>query len=258
MFWNILIKDKDKAKRMNAEMITKFIEDVIINQMGDCNITDKIMSITKFMKEFEKQGITPINPNLISIKPSTRHGLGLFANEPIKEGNIIAFYPADFVIQNLKGDKKALLYGENNEFYNSQYDITLENEKYIISSIPTKYTQLFCGHLANDSASPETIEKLSVDIRDLELVDYGKRVSKYFMETKRNMNVKFKTTNHYVYLYAIKDIEPNEELLTCYGFWYWGSDTFSIHKIKKYFEYLDTLTPKQKKVFMNLIYDYLK
>jgi SET domain-containing protein len=250
-------KDKDKARMTNVQMITNFIED-IIKEMGDCKITDKIRLTTKFMKKFEKQGITPINPKLISVRPSTRHGLGLFANEPIKEGNIIAFYPADFVIHNLNGDREALLIGENAELYNSEYDITLKNENYRISGIPTEYTQLFCGHLANDSASTETIEKLSVDFRDLELDDYGKRVSTYFIETKRNMNVKFKTTNHYVYLYATKDIEPNEELLTSYGFCYWGSDTFSTQKIKKYFQYLKTLTEKQEKVFIDLIYDYVK
>jgi hypothetical protein len=238
---------------MNQEKENSFIElvDIIAEVAIYKNVVPKYLipiQITSSLKDIEEE-FPFIPPNLVSIQTSSRHGRGVFANQEIKQGDIVCLYPADFVFNNEKG-KWGSLKGENN--FDSHYTMNLLYNKAICAD-PTQYTSLFSAHLINDSVSCETIEKLK-DIHSrydtCDINEFGKCVSKYLLETKKYSNVEIVSSKYICYIKALKDIHPNQELLTSYGFPYWLN---KIDCTTKYQNYILTLNETQRRLFVNLL-----
>jgi hypothetical protein len=237
---------------MNQEKENSFVE--LVNIVAEISIDKNIpkyllpLQITTTIRNLEVE-FPLIPPNLLSIRPSSRHGRGVFANQEIKQGDIVCLYPADFVFNSEKG-KWGSLQGENN--YDSHYTMNLLDNKAICAD-PTKYTSLFSAHLINDSVSCETIEKLK-DIHSrydtCDINEFGKCGSKYLLETKKYSNVTFVSSKYICYVKALKDIQPNEELLSSYGMTYWFN---RIDCNIKYQNYILTLNETQRRLFVNLL-----
>jgi hypothetical protein len=239
---------------MNQEKENSFVEFV--------NLVAKIaMIVKKVPKEYLPLHITIslrdietafplIPPNLLSIRPSSRHGLGVFANQEIKQGDILCLYPADYVF--VANQEKGNWCSLNPYSFDPHYTMNLlENKK--ICADPTQYSSLFSAHMINDSMSCETNEKLKIIHSKYDTCDineFGKSVSKYLLDTKKYSNVDLIPSKHFCYVKALKDIQPNEELLTSYGITYWfnRSDCGT-----KYQHYLLTLNEIQRKLFVNLL-----
>lgn len=253
---------------MNQEKENSFVE--FVNIVAEVAIhTAKIpkelipLQITTTFRNLETENLDfpLIPPNLVSIKSSSRHGLGVFANQKIKKGDIVCLYPADYVFvpNYIKEKLKSTTQGNwcslnpNNNFDPHYTMNLLENKK--ICADPTQYNSLFSGHMLNDSVSCDTIKKME-DISKIydtcDINEFGKSVSKYLLETKKNSNVKLIPSKHFCYVKATKDIQPNEELLTNYGITYWFNKMDCGYK---YQHYLLTLNEVQRKLFIELLID---
>jgi|694.fasta_scaffold04581_21 hypothetical protein len=248
---------------MNQEKENSFVE--LVNIVAKLALTKKIpeyllpLQITISFRNLE-EAFPLIPPNLLSIRPSSRHGLGVFANQEIKQGDIICLYPADyiFVPNSIKEKLKSTTQGNwcslnsNNDNFDAHYTMNLLDNKKICAD-PNKYSSLFSAHMINDSVSCDTIEKLK-DIHSrydtCDINEFGKSVSKYLLDTKKYSNVDLIPSKHFCYVKALKDIHPNEELLTSYGMTYWfnRSDCGT-----KYQNYILTLNETQRRLFVNLL-----
>jgi len=248
---------------MNQEKENSFVEFVnIVAEMAidSANIPKELipLQITKSFRNLETY-FPLIPPNLLSIRSSSRHGLGVFANQEIKKGDIVCLYPADyvFVSNSIKEQLKSNTQGnwcslnQNNNF-DAHYTMNLLDNKKICAD-PTQYTSLFSAHMINDSMSCDTHEKLKVIQSKYDTCDineFGKSVRKYLLDTKKYSNVDLIGEEHFCYVKALKDIQPNEELLTNYGMTYWfnRSDCGT-----KYQNYILTLNETQRRLFVNLL-----
>jgi hypothetical protein len=247
---------------MNQEKENSFVEFVnLVAEIAIHNAVPKYLiplQITKSLRDIET-AFPLIPPNLVSIKSSSRHGLGVFANQEIKQGDIICLYPADFVFiphsfeEKLKSTTRGQWGSLNpSDIFDAHYTMNLlENKK--ICADPTKYSSLFSAHMINDSMSCETNEKLKIIHSKYDTCDineFGKSVSKYLLDTKKYSNVDLIPSKHFCYVKALKDIQPNEELLTSYGITYWFNRSDCGNK---YQHYLLTLNEIQRKLFVNLL-----
>jgi SET domain-containing protein len=248
---------------MNQEKENSFVE--FVNMVAEIAIEKKIseyllpIKITDTIRNLEEEAFPLIPPNLLSIRPSSRHGLGVFANQEIKQGEIVCLYPADFVFvgnhfeEKIKSTKKGNWCSlDSNNNFDANYTMNLLGNKAICAD-PNKYSSLFSAHMINDSVSCDTIEKLK-DIHSkyytCDINEFGKCVSKYLLETKKNSNVELVTSKYFCYIKALKDIHPNQELLTSYGFPYWLN---KIDCTDKYQNYILTLNETQRRLFVNLL-----
>jgi hypothetical protein len=245
---------------MNQEKENSFVK--LVNIVAEiaihtANVPKELipLQITQSLRDLGTADFPLIPPNLLSIRGSSRHGLGVFANQEIKKGDIVCLYPADYLllVGNDNGKGKWCSLNPNNNF-DAHYTMNLLGNKKICAD-PTQYNSLFSGHMLNDSMSCETNEKLKVIHSKYDTCDineFGKSVSKYLLETKKNSNVNLIPSKYFCYVKATKDIQPNEELLTSYGFTYWFNRSDCGNK---YQHYLLTLNEVQRRLFIELLID---
>jgi hypothetical protein len=230
----------------------KMIADIAIEKDKNFNEEELPLIITQTIKVSNYFPL--ITPNLVSVRTSSRHGRGVFANQAIKKGEIVCLYPENSVLVNIQNGKEGWLSYDKDNIFDNHYSMNILEEKQICAD-PTKYTSLFSAHMINDSVSCETIEKLK-DIHSrydtCDYTEFGKGINRYLLETKKNSNVDLIPSKHMCYVKASKNIQPNEELLTSYGFPYWlnGIDWNS-----KYAMYLANINETQRNLFLNLLTD---
>ena len=236
---------------MNQENnVVRFINE-IAEVASDKNVPKELpLIITQTIK---LSGCPFIKPNLVSIRNSSRHGFGVFANQEIKQGEIVCLYPADFVklVDNDNG-KEGWCSSNEDSILDIHYSMNLLDDKQICAD-PTKYISLFSAHMINDSVSCETIKKLEVlhnNFDNCDINEFGKGINRYLLETKKNSNVELTPSKYCCYVKAKKDIQPNEELLTSYGFPYWLNN---IDWNSNYAKYLASINQTQRNLFINLI-----
>lgn len=160
------------------------------------------------------------------VKSSKIHGLGVFSKEKIHKNEIITFYPGHWVISYLCenpeiGKESDILIFHNEEvekrklkyddFLRIDYNFAIDRY-YGICGDPRIYDDpSYLGHMINDGV--EGHHK-----KDMEL---------YYTVSKDKNNAIYKNIGNVgfcVAIVALRDIEPDEEILISYGYNYWIRD----------------------------------
>jgi SET domain-containing protein len=148
-----------------------------------------------------------IRNDIISIQKSSIHGLGVFATENIKKGQIITFYPV-----NSYGTTHTKIYSDTGVL-DENYKITLGN--LMIYGNPNQTdNKLFLGHMVNDSASFEINKNASNK-------QIKNAICRYILESKNNALMKSDKHKSAIYHLATKDILKGEEILSTYTPTFW-------------------------------------
>lgn len=165
----------------------------------------------------------------VEIKESKIHGLGVFAMQDIKKGELITYYPAHYVVlypegrMNKGGVKKAYLEGKTVKDHKFEcpenardYEFEI-NSFYSIAGDPRIYDNLtYVGHMINDGArGHSTYEKYDEkDERIYNMVVRAKCNAQHTFIADGLLSVK---------TLAMRDIKAGEEILAPYGYGYWKS-----------------------------------
>jgi len=168
-----------------------------------------------------------LNMDKVYACKSKIHGNGLFAKTKIKKNEIITLYPCDILAyypeKNRDAKEHVVAYifsdelNSNQEFkdtfhknkkYYKDYQLVI-NDTYSGIGIPEiTDNPTYMGHLCNDGARGHSLsdKKIYETVSVLKSNAYFKNICDCMMS-----------------VIAIKDIEPNEEILVTYGHGYWIS-----------------------------------
>lgn len=195
-------------------------------QMGHAgaSLSNRTLNLSEslFMKT------VPFPLNKVYVKQSKIHGDGVFAQTRIHKGEIITMYPCHVLIispnedygtpgnvaMHVNSDLVCRMYGETwrmSESFQDWHFYCLDvTKRYRIVGLPElRNDPAHMGHLINDAAKP------SNDPRSHQI---------YIDVSTSKMNcVFYPLVPSMTAVVAHKDIEPNEEVLACYGLPYWKS-----------------------------------
>ena len=205
-------------------------------------IIEQIMKIWLPVKQ-----IIPIE-ELIEIRESKIHGNGIFAKRKIEKNKVINLYPCEGVII------KDILYTKNEnkgeeKFDIGEYKIKLKGEenKYIYGNPSITKDKKILGHLINESYD----DVINID-KEMKIEEFGKKYIDYMLKSLKKNNSVLISTENYVYVKTIKEIEEGEELITSYGFNYWCKRMKNEEVEIKINKYLKMLTETQINYVMSL------
>jgi len=149
----------------------------------------------------------------VEVRDSPIHGRGVFTLRKIKRGERVCFYDGEFKTQSQlhkqASDKKIPLNKQYWMSHPSKPDVTL-------CGFSTPQNQFGVGQLINDSKMPK--------IEDLDYRKGLEECEEYVTESQRLANMSFMPEGKEFYIYAIKDIEKDEELFLHYGYKMWLQD----------------------------------
>lgn len=173
--------------------------------------------------------------NEIEVRKSTIHGNGVFSKKTIKEGAIITFYPFDGYYDDNSKKYKTCNNWTMNDNYNFEEYLCVVNENLTIMGDSRKIlNSSLLGHMFNDS--------IECCFKSLHENDIKNAMYDYYMKSSNNCKLKINEEYGIVYVLAIKDIEPNEELTFEYSPLYWFNKFVfnltngDLEKIEKYIE----------------------
>lgn len=173
----------------------------------------------------------------IEIRPSSVHGLGLFANQPITKDTIITYYPINVIQINdafsAENNNKLLI--DRLRLDDSSVDRTYA---YTCSSRFQPGYHVFIygfpdiindkkllGHMINDGGNNVYD---GVNIESLEnIVKFKNKLAEYYINCNKRVNCKYNECNCTVQIIATRDINKDEEILTSYDASYWYSQTYN-------------------------------
>lgn len=192
------------------------IENKNANKLANDGIFNKIILKTMFSRT--DHGLN--KPNNVILKDSEIHGKGVFASKDIKQGELITYYPAHYVLANIE-DNEVLVPGEQvksrglkfNRTIKESYSAELTRYYYVCGDPRLKNKTAFLGHMCNDGATHNCMEN-DDDAED----EYDKNVGRYC-----NAIIKKKPLmpDLSVRVVSLKNIKEGEEILVPYGFNYW-------------------------------------
>lgn len=201
------------------------MSDPTVESLTDFFSNMLIESSDYYQRELKKEKLLKmklgLNIDKVYIKQSKVHGNGLFSKVSIKKGEIITLYPCDVLAYYPEETKKCvgymfseelsdneemkLKFNQNRDFYKDyQYAI---NTTYSIIGMPEINTNTtYLGHICNDGAQGHSIK--------------DKKIYEKISVIKSNAFYK-NICDSMVAIVAIRDIQPNEEILVTYGHGYW-------------------------------------
>lgn len=170
--------------------------------------------------------------NKTYVKKSQIHGTGVFALRPIRQSEVFTIYPAHYIvnqvedISNLNVEQPEKVGLAIKCIFSSvvqENSLSLTNDirqKYTIGNIcgdPRLNTNTdFVGHLLNDAVKGH--KETSVEKTQKEKDIYEKLAG-----CRNNSAFISLYDDSCICLVATRDIQPNEELFTSYGYEYWSS-----------------------------------
>ena len=189
-----------------------------------CPLNNKEFIIDKCKLNFLSE-ILPFEFDKVELRKSLIHGFGVFANQNINKGEIITFYPGDFVEYMPNQDRhlphclKTCFrsrrfenkFGEvtDAKYRDNDYAFDLNSFYSIIGCNHFTDDPNYLGHFINDGAKTNSTEK-SNEI--------------YLQISNLKKNCQFKTLKDlHVAIVATKNINIGEELFIRYGLNYWHS-----------------------------------
>lgn len=201
---DLVLNDKSKELLENLDSLYQFYEtnkDEHMEMIDNMKI-DHILIATQL--SLSDAPLPPLDK--VYIKKSNIEGLGVFAKEDLKKGEIVSLYPSDIVrlhfgqfYHQAFNDVKEI--NENNRY---AYKI---NDYCTIMGDPTLIDDMnLVGHIVNDFCKTDgTKEQNNI---------YDKKAHYY-------RNCMYYPYHIFVLIVTTKDIKKDEELLVMYGIDYW-------------------------------------
>jgi len=168
----------------------------------------------------------PFGLDKVEVKKSKVHGYGVFSKKNILKGELITFYPGDFVEFYPKGDKikdnhmTSIIRSERFEkhfgdttdtkFRDNNYSYDLNKHYSIIGSPHFKGDPNYMGHFINDGAKSNSTKKSNEIYKTITML----KANCIFHNLKEDLHVAVVST---------KKIKRGEELFISYGLGYWKS-----------------------------------
>jgi hypothetical protein len=211
--------------------LKNFFSDYTFNYNNNKNLNNKIKNMGYLANIVLSHNIK-LPYNDITVKPSSIHGVGIFATENIPSNKIITFYPANAIVL-YNGDKyNEYLYGSNSQefittFYKYGESYTLGGTskyfgEYGLKSDPKQMNNPLClGHLLNDG-----IGNLFKGISYIKLhknPTLFKNIADQYTNIHNNINAHLELLDDLPvgFIFTSKNINKGEEIVTCYGIRYW-------------------------------------
>lgn len=148
---------------------------------------------------------------------SSEYGNGIFSLCDVKEGDLLTFYPAHYIIaKGRKEDTQITMEEEPIEKYEHTYSFQMNKMPFDLVGNPNKRDNPYMlGHLIND-ACEEVIKRPNEKLGDWAI--------RYCLQSDKRLNCKFyeNLESGLVEVRAIRDIKQGEELYVTYGFTYWA------------------------------------
>jgi len=182
----------------------------------------------------------------VYVSESKIHSRGLFAKKDIEKGNIITFYPADFICD--ERIRKFISVTGNDISYDQIKDYRMGNGEFSMYGYPENIkNELLLGHMVNDSMKIDIEDIDENNITELDIKNLRNRVGKYILGSKNNamiqdellklevddMDSEEKVAKYFLksnqfrknlgihYVIATKNIKKGEEILISYGIDFW-------------------------------------
>lgn len=226
--------------------------------------TNFLVSILK-SKQYDDEDIsfrlaapnTKDAPFKVEVRQSKIHGKGVYTTCAVKKGEVLTTYPCHLygLMNEHTGMIKVFKGSECSAQWDIKYAQCLTSSKdfttYIVGD-PTIAYPSACGHLINDAY--HNVEGL-YNLAQCNIDKFGKSVLDYKLRTIHFANCAIKSTKHYAYVVAMKDIDADTELLTAYGATYWIKITKQ-QFVDKMVKYLTTIPPKTKTFALNILDKY--
>lgn len=218
-------------------MFQKDLQEYIDNHIDELQYISDVSKLPRF-------------PPKTEIRRST-YGRGLFATQPIEKGEVIAYYPADYILTIDKNGLCAVYADTPKEYTDHIHDLyqlnILKDEhgnSYNISADPLiKHEPIFNAHFINDPCTDaHTLKRYATADTLL------KNILRYCKEQK-NRNAILSKHDKFAFSVAVKDISENEEITHSYGLNYWLNKTEEQIKEK--------LSHCQNKALLKQAYDLL-
>jgi len=158
----------------------------------------------------------------VYLAPSSRHNQGVFSRHELKAGDIVTYYPADYVIIHTKTERHVVVSSTCPDLrvedaqQAKDYELVLD-KTFSIRGDPRKTAQTSClGHMVNDCCV-FPLEEASFPLPPF-LPE-----SKYDEQRSEFQNCTYAKLPNYcrMAVVAIKDIPANTELLSSYSYRYW-------------------------------------
>jgi SET domain len=163
----------------------------------------------------------------VQVKESPTHGLGVFATETIKKGELVTRYPADLIFQGTESGYNLVTDGLTDLEYAEarvarltidqvkSYILSLCDDLYIFGD-PERHSPGKCAHIINDGVMLDKINTSPTP------ANAGKEHHNYYLRGLRcNCVFNQSTDKDGRWAVAIRDIQAGEELFTNYGYQYW-------------------------------------
>lgn len=199
---------------------SKFLRDVISKRKTRTQVSDPVLIECLFRSISIPLAL---DINRCYVGDSKIAGRGLFASRKILKSEIITLYPPHYIVYNITprgqpGTKHIL----KSDIVNSKelnwddklwnYQFNFNNEYSIIGDPQLTDDPSFLGHMINDGAKGHS-SKTKFIAKDKEIYNnIFLRVNNCIPECIDNL---------WVIIVAIKDINPDEEILMGYGYDYW-------------------------------------
>lgn len=172
----------------------------------------------------------------IEIRPSSIHGYGLFANEPIAKNTVITYYPINIIQVNdcfsADKNKSSLIERiQTDDVIDRTYAYTCSPKFHNVYSIffygfpDIIDNKAFLGHMINDGGNNvyDNVDQNSLK----NLIKFKNKLAEYYINCNKYVNCKYNECNYTVQIVATKDINKDEEILVEYGASYWYSHTYN-------------------------------
>ena len=196
-------------------------EDAVNGRVPECCINAYCMAriyTLPFTRNYDVAAVTLPEP-CCEIKPSTVHGLGVFATRDITKGSYVTLYPADDVLFQPKSwtsmlddrSNKGMTGGLIDTCVSARYTLKLRGEFEELSMLgvvgdPRKHDNPhYLGHMLNDAVKLSNPEAAEVYERISALRENCADVSSEGLR----------------FMIATRYIKAGEELFYCYGVNYW-------------------------------------
>lgn len=193
------------------------------NQLSKKTLNNNEYVIDKCKLEY-LSAILSFEFDKVELKKSLIHGLGVFAKQNINKGELITFYPGDFVEYTPNEDRhlshqvKAIFRSErfenkfgaltDSKYRNNDYAFDLNSFYCIIGCNYFTDDPNYLGHFINDGAKTNSTEKQN-------------EIYLKISNLKRNCKFHILKDLH-VAIIATKNINIGEELFIRYGLGYWN------------------------------------
>jgi len=202
---DLTLNDKSRELLENLDTLYQFYQFNKLNHLEIVKLENKKIEIDHILIATHLSLSDAPLPflNKVYIKKSKVDGLGVFAKEDLKKGEIVSMYPSD-IVRIYHGKQ----YYEQYNVYCNDYRYAYKTELCTIMGVPSLIDNTnLVGHIVNDYCKTDGSETQNYIYNHL---------------THENRNCKYYPYHIFILIVTTKDIKKGDELFVPYGIDYWS------------------------------------